>query len=464
MPSAAPRDRARTALVVVLALLPALAVGGLTAGYAVDVPYWDEWALTPFLLRSLDGSLTFSDLWQQHNEHRPLVARAVLVALARMTAWSVPAELALIFGLFSLAFLGIVAALRAARPPATRPLWLLPSMAVLVFSPSQWENWLWGWQVMLALQYAATVASLALLSGGPRTTMRVALAACFAAIATFSFATGLVTWVVGLVALLTDAARKEAGAGKRAALWLTLGAGCAVAYFSGYEANPHHPTVTASLAGPAAWWRLAKFVLVFLAAPLVGPATRAGLAVGLGLVLALGGMARASIRFGNSGADRPRVYFGVLLGLDAVGNAVLIGLGRAEFGVVPSRYFTLATPMTLAAMIGLGEMLSSALPRRSPVGQVRPWLRAAVVAMVTAGLAGWPRGAAEFRGWHQRLAPARAALVRGDSDLDRLAPLYLVPGLVIQWRPALERHHLGPFRHAAPAPGLETRPTPSSVP
>jgi hypothetical protein len=84
--------------------------------------------------------------------------------------------------------------------------------------------------------------------------------------------------------------------------------------------------------------------------------------------------------------------------------------------------------------------------------------------MLVASLAGWPRGAREFPRWHERLGPARDALVRGEIDLDRLAPLYLVPGLLIQWRPALSRHRLGPFRTTSGASGLKTGPTSVSVP
>ncbi len=61
--------------------------------YAVAVPYWDQWELVPLLEKMDAGGLTFHDLWAQHNEHRILFPKIIMLALARLTGWNTYYEL-----------------------------------------------------------------------------------------------------------------------------------------------------------------------------------------------------------------------------------------------------------------------------------------------------------------------------------------------------------------------------------
>jgi len=70
---------------LVLALVPLAFLLCVVARYAVPVPYWDQWEFVPLLEKTYHGQLTFHDLWAQHNEHRILFPRIIMLALAHLT-------------------------------------------------------------------------------------------------------------------------------------------------------------------------------------------------------------------------------------------------------------------------------------------------------------------------------------------------------------------------------------------
>src|SRR5437764_11469738 len=64
------RVLARRVALIILALLPGLYLFSLIVRYGVNVPYADEFTLAPLLVKAHEHAITFSDLFEQHNEHR----------------------------------------------------------------------------------------------------------------------------------------------------------------------------------------------------------------------------------------------------------------------------------------------------------------------------------------------------------------------------------------------------------
>ena len=60
-------------------LLPVFLSVNFVVRVAVDVPFWDQWELVPQISRMYAGTLRFADLYLQHNEHRILVPRLVML-------------------------------------------------------------------------------------------------------------------------------------------------------------------------------------------------------------------------------------------------------------------------------------------------------------------------------------------------------------------------------------------------
>lgn len=170
---------------------------------SVDVPYWDQWEMTPLIQKSIEGRLAFSDLWAWHNEHRPLVPRLLLLGLARMTHWNVRCELLASFALAALLF-GLLAAFVIRRARATgggNSAWTICLLSWVVFSLSQWENWFLGWQFQVFLCSLCAVGAMLLLGRRKLGIMHTCAAALLAAVATCSFGSGAALWPVGFLVL-----------------------------------------------------------------------------------------------------------------------------------------------------------------------------------------------------------------------------------------------------------------------
>jgi hypothetical protein len=95
-----PRLRWSGAAPIVLALIPLAYLIWICARLHVDVPFWDQWELVPRLDRLDSGTLTFRDLWGQHNEHRPMFPILLMLVMARLSDWDTGWEIAanIVFG------------------------------------------------------------------------------------------------------------------------------------------------------------------------------------------------------------------------------------------------------------------------------------------------------------------------------------------------------------------------------
>lgn len=244
--------------------------------FSVDVPWWDQWAFVDLLQawsRHEFGQVV-NLLWAQHNEHRPIFPRLIMLMLAEFTGWNVRIEI--YFGLLLSALLLIVIGL-VFRKTVGNSLWLFVPLAWLVFSLGQWENILWGWQITFYLQALATLGALYLLS--TRSLRDAILAVLCAIVASFSSIGGLLSWPAGTLCLLGQRADR-----KRWLLWGLTGTLAIGAYFVGYVPPRHHPSPFAALSQPV---ETALFFTANIGAPLGGGSLLLSRAMGICLVLLL---------------------------------------------------------------------------------------------------------------------------------------------------------------------------------
>jgi hypothetical protein len=255
---------------VCAALASACAPVWLILRYGVDVPYEDQWNIAHFFEKYARGALTLSDLYAQQNEYRQLFPHALFVGLGRLTDWDVRYEMLASVLLACFVAYGVwrLGARTFTGTPRRGLLFLLASL--LNFSAIQYDNWLFGVQVVYFVPVACVVSGL-LFAYSERvgTAAAVVACACLCVVSTFSSANGLVAWVVLPPAIL--AARPDARRGVRWWLpaWCACLALCAVVYFSGYERPGSHPETseavrhpleallyfTAYTGGPLAAWR-----------------------------------------------------------------------------------------------------------------------------------------------------------------------------------------------------------------
>lgn len=323
-----------------LAFAPALWLGLLVDRYGVDVPYNDQWDELPLMQKALQGGLGVEDLWRPHNEHRIFFPRLVFAALARLTQWNVRAELAAIFLVALLIGWNLQVLLRRTWPEETA--WpFLASFVVnlLVFSPIQHQNWLWGFQLQFLAPIACFTSVLAL-PGRWRSRPWAAAAGALAVVSSYSLGSGFLTWIAVLPLRVLRESREHR---VRAAItWGLALAACLGLYLYGYTAPQHRFERPPVLAEPALY--LTAF-LGMLGQPLALAFRKAWLAMALGmgaaLLCAYALLALGLVRRLVDGRGPALAW--ACLGLQALLTAGLIALGRAGAGtgtVFASRYTT----------------------------------------------------------------------------------------------------------------------------
>lgn len=168
------------------------------------VPFWDEWGLAPSIyLPWLDGSLSWSDLFAPHNEHRPALTRLLSLALFYLNGevWPVWPQLYVNAALHAACAALLVACLGRApadSTPSVNPNVLALGIGLLFAAPAGWQNALWGFQSQV---YFASLLSLAALAGlllAPPLTSRWWLGLGAAVLALFSQGSGVFAAAVAL--------------------------------------------------------------------------------------------------------------------------------------------------------------------------------------------------------------------------------------------------------------------------
>ena len=154
--------------IMLAALLPLFFLLLVVVRFAVGVPFLDHWELVPVLEKSYAGTLSFADVWAQHNEHRILFPRLIMLALARVSDWNTHLELevniVLGLGILVVYALQVKSTARELRHPDLT--WAIPLASLVVFSVTQYENWLWGWELQFFLNLFCVVAGVLVLANG----------------------------------------------------------------------------------------------------------------------------------------------------------------------------------------------------------------------------------------------------------------------------------------------------------
>lgn len=361
-----------------LAASPALFPLWMIVHYGVDMPYWDQMDedLAGLHIKAHDGTLNFADLAAQHNEHRILVPRLVYLVLGKLTHGNTVAEMLASWAIVlatSLVLLWLGRTLLAtdgpdrrpdSRPP--RPLfwWFLAN--VLIFTPGQVDNWLWGMglanfmpMLWTALAIAAAVAPFGLAT---RTGAVIGLSA----LATWSSGNGMLSW--GLAGGVLFWAPNWTGFRSRWKLMVLFTAVVALAvalYFTGMGppnhrgATPYDSTLWAKL-HYLATFAGAPFAIAFNTAPTAG-ATGAGVV----LLLFLLACVLRFLQLWRNGEDPERLR-GLLAWFAiagfALGSAVIAACARAGLG---------ATQATASRYVTFSIYLGVALLRLVPA--LEPW-------------------------------------------------------------------------------------------
>ncbi len=455
----------------ILALIPLAFLIWVVAQYAVAVPFLDQWELVPLLEKTYHGELTLHDLWAQHNEHRIFFPQIIMLLLARLTHWNIHYELAvtliLAVGIFTILIYQVK--ITGRKPGMAGLHWAIPAISLIVFSISQYQNWLWGWQLQMLLNMLTAVGGILLLAVETFSWRRFAAAAFLGMVATYSFANGTLFWPIGLVILFVVTAGKRQ---KPPAMitWLAVSVLTLWSYLYHYQKPEEHPSLNLIFKMP---FEYASFVLKYIGgicAQCVGGSTSTdsgfALVFGLAAILAMSWTSWMLVRKKIADFKTLLPYFGI--SLYSFGSALMTGVGRVGFGsnqAMYSRYCTTEVPLWVSLVVflillrtgGDRTMNADSAPKNryessAPLGcrQVSGWLLLSAITMLVLGSVCATDGA---KALSQIQTIGRKSLLNlatnpaSETDYRGLRFIYPRPTVVVERYPVLVKHRLSVFRN-----------------
>jgi hypothetical protein len=356
---------------VVLALLPAIQMWHWVSTSWVPLPFWDEWHTPGSQFESWRrGTLTLAEMFSQHNESRLFFSRLLYFSLEHFGGWDVRKEIRVVFiGVCALALL-LLHLLR--RTPGATPISTLVGWTLMMgvcFAPVQVENFLYGIEIETFLPGFALLAAAGINLAGLSFRAKTLLNLTLAFVATYSFANGMLVWVL---AWPLSSPNEPASRARRAAwlgLYFVVGAISIGCYFIGYHRPSYHPEFASPL---ARFWDLAHYIVLwsgnYFASPFARPFPLGVAALSLFAAAAVFALWTSWRR-----GDWRTFYPWLLLGAFSCVTVVTTALGRLGFGVEQaldnryvafSRFFYLAL-FGLFYSIYAGRIRSATPARRT---------------------------------------------------------------------------------------------------
>ncbi len=334
------------------------------------MPYWDQWR-TPVdaLLKASEGNLSFSDLIAQHNESRKLFPRLLFMGVAFLTGWDIRYEFAIIFLTACLiAYQVYILSQITIRCSRYERLALSLLSNLLIFSPVQLENWLWGIQLVAFIPIACITSGLVISCSNLNVKVKTLVLICLCTISTYSYANGMLSWfIIFPSAILLDLLSQNRELKNQR--WLLLGGalGCIVSvasYFHNYVKPSYHPSFSEALTHP---FDATRFFLIFLGTPLGNYEVVVAQFVGLILTVLFGGIC---FYLFQHRVDRQLLKASIpwlAIGFYTVISALVTTGGRLGFGVqaaMISRYTTFSLYLIVSLIYLLKIVIQNAVKNR----------------------------------------------------------------------------------------------------
>ena len=195
--------------------------------FGVDVIFWDEWNLIPMIHHSFLGSLTVTDLWEQHNENRMLIPNLYFLLLADVAHFDTKTGMFVGASFLIFSFALLFAIYRKYSPDR---IWTFVPVGYLMFSLVQHENTLWGFQVAWYMILVCLLGMFACLDRTEKTAWSFALSVVLAILASFSSLQGLFLWPAGMVYLFANRYNVS-----YKLLWIFFFLATSLVYFVGFD-------------------------------------------------------------------------------------------------------------------------------------------------------------------------------------------------------------------------------------
>jgi hypothetical protein len=371
--------------IIVLAS-PALTIFILIFVYGVNVPFADQWDEVPPLIEKMHkGTLGLSDFFAQHNEHRLFFPRLIMLGLALLTRWNIKVEL---FTSWVLACICAYNLWRMSRVTgfsgSNTGFWSLFAANVLLFTPLQSENWLWGFQIGFFLPVAA-LTSLLWMVPSSRTSVAFPAAIVFSIIGNFSIASGFIFWLLALLLLLLPHGRFDWQSRKSwLILFFLIFIGAQILYLRNYQKPAHHPDLLMAIRQlrEAMDYILAYFGSAFALGTAFSPINVA-MMVGASLVILFGICVTYVLSCRKDHILVERSLPWIALCLFSISTNILTTIGRMGFGTtqaLSSRYVIFSALMPIGLLF-LMHLVYSHWRERTTSGQYLTPVRTGIISV-----------------------------------------------------------------------------------
>ena len=369
----------KTALLI-LYLIPVALLLWFIASFSVNVPVHDQWRLVSLFDKIANSKVTFGDFWALHSNHRIIIPKIIISALAFSSQWNINYELILsiIFALITFALIYKLSANQARNN--NDDLFHLTNILTgfWVFALVQHENWLWGFQLAWFLVNLCVMVAIFVLSlddnllifrfnkgidwrtaKAQRTQReeeekrvsfnliwfdyRLFVAAICCEVASFSSAQGLLSWLA-LIPVVVAVKGKTLEIRKRLGLWVFLFVVTSALYSIDYHPQ-REMSMISLLAKPLV---VINYFFNLLGSPIVRLPIFSSL-IGLGIFLIF---LWFLFYFGKNNTANQEAAPWISLGLFSLLSATFITVGRANFGanhaIESSRYTTVSIFLLVA--------------------------------------------------------------------------------------------------------------------
>lgn len=194
----------RNLLLWLLVLLPAAGCARLVWMNSVDQRFLDDWAWARDAVKYVNGAppggtSLLHDLFSVHLEHRPALARALALFATVWAGGDVRSQDVLTFAFVGLSFAALCRLWLKRGGTTIRDAWLpLLLASAVMFSPVQWQTFLWPICVGTVMPAALLLLSLCVALNPWPWWARCLSATGLAALGMVSFASGTLAWILPL--------------------------------------------------------------------------------------------------------------------------------------------------------------------------------------------------------------------------------------------------------------------------
>ena len=210
---------------LILYIFPVLLLLWFLTNFSVNVPYWDQWRLTPIFERVAEGNATFFDFFTVHGHHRILIPKLIITALAFATKWNTQAEIICSVIFVIITFFAICKIAEIQFQNQNQNILHIANIlnCLFLFSLVQHQNWLWGFTLFWFLTNLCLIMAVYFLHASDNLSAKtkIFLAAIFSLIGSFTLIQGLLSWLVLIPSILSIEGKAKQKI-SRLSIWILL--------------------------------------------------------------------------------------------------------------------------------------------------------------------------------------------------------------------------------------------------